>query len=207
MANDTNYWGLRPVKHICGSPWNGLTEKCYVDNTSAAALYIGQPVAINATAADCDDTCLYTSVEAATLTAAYYIYGVITSFDSTIDMDDKYVKKPASTESWINVCTDPTVIYHIRDDGEGTVDNTWPSLNAGLTAAAADSAITGLSGVGLDGSTPATTRNLQLHIVRLANLPDNAMSDNAVWEVLLNTSYMRGGAAETAVVGTFTGIA
>ena len=62
MGNTANYFGLRPVKHINGSAWNGLTEKCYVGEEYAPLLYIGDPVTITAVAADSDTTALHLSL-------------------------------------------------------------------------------------------------------------------------------------------------
>lgn len=200
MANDTNFWGLRPVKHINGSSWNGLTEKCYVGATYGTALYIGDPVMINNASADSDATALYTSVELATLTYGNPIYGVITSFDEDDDVSHKKVYNPASTERYMNVCVDPTVIYHIRDDGTGTPGRTWPFLNAQMVAGT-PSTITGLSGIGLDANAPAITQTWPLTIIRLANLPNNELADNAIWEVLINTHQLLNGGVAGNVLG------
>lgn len=208
MGNTANYFGLRPVKHINGSSWNGLTEKCYVGATYAPLLYIGDPVMINNALADSDATALHTSVELSIpiATTAAPIYGVITSICSSEDIADKWVKKPASTEAYVNVCVDPTVIYHIRDDGLGAPAATWPFLNAWLIQAAAGNALTGLSGVALDGANvPATTQTFPVTIIRLANLPDNDMADNAIWEVLINTHQLLNGGVAGNVLGVAKG--
>jgi hypothetical protein len=208
MGNTANYFGLRPVKHINGSSWNGLTEKCWVGSDYGVALYIGDPVMINNDASACDAAALYTGVELSipvTPTAAP-IYGVVTSIDSSADISDKYVKKPASVDSFLNVCVDPTVIYHIRDNGGGTPSNAWPFLNAWLIAATAGSDLTGLSGVALNGTqAPAITQTLPVTIIRLANLPDNEMADYAIWEVLINTHQLLNGGVAGNVLGVTKG--
>ena len=201
MGNTANYFGLRPVKHINGSAWNGLTEKCYVGEEYAPLLYIGDPVTITAVAADSDTTALHSSVMLAAFGATNEVYGVITSIDSSEDMDDKYVKKPASTEAYVNVCVDPTVIYHVRDDGLGTPDATWPFMNMDLIQAAAGVAITGISGVGLSGASVDVTQSLQMTVIRLANLPDNTLADYAIWECLINTHQLLNGGIAGNVLG------
>ena len=198
MANATNYWGLRPVKHLGGAPWNGVTEKCYIGSDYATALYIGDPVKINTdlTAAHAD--AMYTSVEQAAVVTTSPIYGVITSFDDIEGATTIY--KPASQERYINVCVDPTVIYHIRGDGTGTPIYDWPFSNACMTRGTA-STITGLSGISLDESTPAQAIADPLLILRAANLPDNELGDNCIWEVMINTHQLR-----AAGTGNVTGI-
>ena len=191
MANATNYWGLRPVKHIDGSPWNGLTEKCYIAATYGTAMYIGDNVMINNAAADADDTALYCSVERAGLTDGLLQYGVITSFDDHEDCSKVY--NPTSTERYINVCVDPSVVYHVRDDGSGTPANTWHFNNCEL-AAGTSSTVTGLSGIGILGSSVTHNQSLPFLILRRANLPDNELADNAIWEVMINCHQLHGGA-------------
>ena len=203
MANSANYFGLRPVKHINGSSWNGLTEKCYVGALEGNAMYIGDPVRINVTSGERHAGALYTTVELSAMTTGVPVYGVITSFDSSEDMNDKYVKRPASTEVYVNVCVDPTVIYQIRDDGTGTPSLDWPFLNS-VGVDAGGSAITGLSGFGLSGTDVAVDLNDPLLIIRLANLPDNTLADYAIWEVLLNTHQLRD---EGVGAGSVTGVA
>ena len=200
MANDTNYWGLRPVKHISGAPWNGVTEMCYVGADYGVALYIGDPVQIGTDITESDATGKYTSIELAGHATTSPIYGVITSFVDHEDRANKKVWKPASTESYVNVCVDPTVVYLIRGDGSGTPIRDWVFSNA-VMVAGTSSTVTGYSGYGLDESTPAQTLADPLLILRVANLPDNTLGDNCVWEVLINTHQLR-----AAATGNVTGI-
>ena len=201
MANDTNFWGLRPVKHISGAPWNGVTEKCYVGSDYATAMYIGDPVQISTDSSASHATAMYTSVILAGVATTSVIYGVITSFDDSEDYSTVY--RAGATERYINVCVDPTVIYYIRGNGAAAPTAATPFLNA-IMVAGTSSTVTGLSGKGLDegtGSSPATTIGHQLTILRLANLPDNEMAAYAIYEVLINTHQLR-----AAAVGTVTGI-
>ena len=201
MANATNYWGLRPVKHISGAPWNGVTEKCYISSSYATALYIGDPVTIDNEADDAEATAMYNTIEKATVTDGGVIYGVIVSFDEIDGVDHDKVYNPASTERYANVCVDPTVVYHIRGCGGGTPTSLFPFLNAVMIAGTA-STITGLSGVKLDEGTttaPSANQSNPLLILRAANLPDNALGDNCVWEVLINTHQLRAAATGNAL--------
>ena len=202
MANDTNYWGLRPVKHLGGAPWNGVTEKCYVGSDDGTALYIGQPVQISTDSSASDATAKYTSVLACDVIDADIIYGVITSVDTCEDYSTIY--RAASTERYLNVVTDPTVIYHIRGCGGGTPTAVFPFLNACMIAGTA-STLTGLSGTMLDEGTttpPSVDLSNPLIILRAANLPDNELGDNCIWEVMINTHQLRAGAT-----GNVTGVA
>jgi len=200
MANDTNYWGLRPVKHIGGAPWNGVTEKCYISVLYATAMYIGDTVMIDNELNDAEPTAMYSTIERSAIGSASVIYGVITSFDDHVSCSKLY--NPALTERYANVVTDPTVVYHIRGNGIDTPTRVTPFLNA-IMVAGTSSTVTGLSGIGLDEGTtdPATTITYPLTILRAANLPDNELGDNTIWEVLINNHQLRAGAT-----GNVTGV-
>lgn len=189
MSNDTGAYGLSPVRHIDGSPWNGVTVPCYVSASYATALFVGDPVLLSATLAEKDTTGTKPTINVAPgQTAGTVLNGVITSFEP-IDRDSN-VYNPASTERIANVCMDPSVVYHIRGNGGGTPSKVFPGQNAVMIATATGSTTTGLSGYHLDEGTtaaPTTTQNYTLHIVNIVDREDNILDDNAVYEVLINT--------------------
>jgi len=188
MSNATGAFGLRPVRHLNGSPYNGGTQKCYISASYAVALFVGDPVLFSPTLAEKDTTARYPTINKA---ANGIVRGVIVSFDPLPAALDK-VYNPASTERYANVCMDPYVIYQVRDDGAGTPSKVYPGQNAEMTHGAG-STTTGLSGSILDTSTPTTTVTFPLHIVGLAEQEDNELGDYAVWEVLLNTCELAAG--------------
>jgi len=188
MANATGAFGLRPVRHLNGSPYNGGTQKCYISSVYAVALFVGDPVLLTPTLTEKDPTGRYPTINKA---ANGIVRGVIVSFDP-LQSDLTKVYNPASTTRYANVCMDPYVIYQIRDDGAGTPGVVYPGQNAEMTHGSG-STTTGLSGTILDTSTPTTTVTFPLHIIGLAEQEDNALDDYAVWEVLLNTCELAAG--------------
>jgi hypothetical protein len=185
MSNPNAPFGLRPVRHIDGSPWNGQTQRCYISALYAVALYIGDPVLFTPTLNEKDTTAKYPTVNVSAGTAGTIIRGVITSFEEKAsDLTLQY--NPASTARWANVCVGHDVVYQVRDDGSGTPSKVFPGQNA-ICANAGGDAITGLSGYQLDATTPTTTQNYTLHIIGLADIEDNELDDYAIWEVVLNT--------------------
>jgi hypothetical protein len=186
MSNATGAFGLRPVRKIDGSPYNGATQKCYISGSYATALFIGDGVIFDTTLTDKDPTGRYPTIIQTTGSGGVLVRGVIVSFDPDPD-DLSKIYNPASNERYANVCMDPEVIYQIRDDGAGTPGYVYPGQNATITVGSG-STTTGLSGMVLDTSTPTTTQNYQLHIIGRADKEDNALDDYCVWEVLLNTS-------------------
>lgn len=185
MANAQQPFGLRPVRKIDGSPYNGATQKCYIAAGYATALFIGDGVLLTSELDDKDPTGHYPSIIAYTGADQTLCRGVIVSFDPDPD-DLSKIYNPASNERYANVCMDPQVIYQIRDDGAGTPTSVFPGQNATITLASG-STVTGLSGAVLDTSTPTTTQTYPLHILGLAEIENNELGDYAIWEVLLNT--------------------
>lgn len=190
MGNATGAFGLKPIRHISGAPWNGATVKCYISASYATALYIGDPVLFSPTLAEKDTTGRYPTINKSAGTAGTLVRGVIVGFEPDPDGLEK-VYSPASTEGYAYVVMDADVVFAIRGDGGGTPSKVFPGQNAVMIATTAGSTTTGLSGMNLDEGTttaPNTTQNFTLHILGIQDKPDNELADNAVYEVLLNTN-------------------
>lgn len=189
MANDTGVFGLRPVRHISGAPWNGAVTKCYCSSSYATALYVGDPVLFSATLAEKDPTGRYPTINKSAGTAGTVVRGVIVGFEPNRDnLTQTY--RPASQERIALVCMDPDVVYQIKGDGGAALTKVAPGQNAVMIAHTAGSTVTGLSGMALDEGTttaPNTTQNFTLHILGRADSEDNTLAASATWEVLLNT--------------------
>jgi hypothetical protein len=191
MANPTGPFGLRPVRHKNGAPWNGATVPVYCSASYATALYVGDPVVISLVTAERDALGRYLSVNKSAGTDGIVVQGAIVSFEPDPD-DLTKVYRAASTARIANVCMDQTVIYHIRGDGGGTPAATWVGINAVMIANTAGSTTTGLSGMMLDeGTTTAPDQNQSYPLVieGIANIPNNDLGDNVIWEVSLNTFF------------------
>lgn len=190
MANPTGAFGLRPLYRLNGG--NIVTKQCYIASGYATALFVGDPVIYSDESDDKDPTGRKPSVEKATLAAGNLHQGVIVSFEPLMT-DLSKVHNPASTERIANVCFDADVVYAVRGDGGGTVTDLFPGLTAILVQTAAGSTVTGYSGCHLDEATPAATQNQTLNILNIQPKEDNALGDNVVYEVLLNTPLLAAG--------------
>lgn len=193
MSNPTTAFGLRPVRHVNGAPWNGQTVRAYCDADYATALYIGDAVTITPTAAARSLTNKAISIQAATAGANNMIKGVIVSFDPDPTGLHR-IYRPASTARWANIVVPtPDLIFQIRDDGTSSVlDFTTGLIGAGANAllvAGSGSTTTGLSGHALDASAVTATQDYQLYIVGHADIEDNEEDDYAIWDVIVNTYY------------------
>jgi len=187
MANAQNFWGLRPVRHFDGSPWNGQTLRCVFTSSNATAMYLGDPVALTLVDAEIPTDGKAIGLTAATLTAGGHIFGVITSFEDSLNYHTVY--RAAETERYCQICLAEGIVFRIRDDGTGTPNKDWQGLGAEMVAGT-DSTVTGLSGDGLDATTPAATQNFPLVILHVSDVEDNELGDYAQWDVIINTPQL-----------------
>lgn len=198
MSNPNAPFGLRPVRYMDGTPWNGATIPCYCSASYATALYNGDPVLWSATLGEKDTTAKMPTINVSAVASGSMIRGVIVSFEPNADnLTQQY--RPASQERIANVViATPDLVFQVRDDGDATPSKVFPGQNA-ILAAGTGSTITGLSGFKIDGSTtPTTTQAHTIHIVGLADIADNELGDYAIWDVVVNTSRN--------ATGTFLGI-
>src|SRR5512146_860470 len=114
MANKTGPFGLKPVRHIDGSPWNGAVTRCYISASYGTALYVGDPVVFDTTLGDKDTTARHPTIIRSAGTNGTLVRGVIVGFEPLpTDLSKRY--NPANTERYALVCMDPQVVYHVRD--------------------------------------------------------------------------------------------
>ena len=191
MSNVDTPFGLRPVRHLNGAPWNGQTTRCYLPSTDSTAMFIGDPVDL---AGSADSAGVCPTVVKATAGDGNAIFGVITAFDPDPD-DLTLVYRKASTARYCHVCIDPDVIFEIQACSNSVLANTSVGLNAVLIYTHSGSTITGLSGAEMDSGAsdaPAADASNQLLIMGLVDRADNDISAvNAKWEVLINLHRLR----------------
>ncbi len=190
MANTSGAFGLRPIRHLDGTPYNGATVKCYISASYATALFVGDPVLFSATLAEKDPTGNHPTINKSAGTAGVLVRGVITSFLPDPDSLDK-TYSPASTEGYALVAMGTGLVFEIRGDGGGTPSKVNPGQNAVMIATTAGSTSSGQSGMNLDEGTttaPNTTQDFTLHILDIKEQEDNTLGGDALYEVLLNTS-------------------
>lgn len=184
MANADFRYGLRPVEHLNGSPWNGVTRRARVTST-AGILGVGDPVIWNSAGS----TRGYMEISRATAGATNKITGVITSFEPVeTNLERLYIANADS--GWANVCVDPDVIFSAQADGV-LVPTTDIGNNVDFVVADADTA-TGLSKAEIESSSKGTNATYQLTIIGGVDKEDNDLTlTNAEWLVLINLHSFR----------------
>jgi hypothetical protein len=195
MANVDSPYGLKPVEHLNGNPWNGATRRCRVDDT-AGDLGVGDAVVWNGAGYQG-----YPEIVGATVGDGNKIFGVIVSFEPQVsNLERLYI---ASADSgWANVCVDPDVVYSIQ--ANGVVGDADIGQNAVLVSDHTVDTTTGLSGMEMNATTAANA-SYQLTIIGGVVREDNDLTlTHAEWLVIINLHSLRavdanaGGAAEGA---------
>lgn len=196
MANNDTPFGLRPIRHRNGAPYNGAATPMYIAASYGTALFVGDPVikvaggsntaAVKVPGAGSFNIGTLPNIEKATAGDGNRITGVIVGFAPDPDnLGRQY--NPASTERVALVCDDPDVIFEIQADG--AIPAASIGLNAVLIYTHSGDTTTGLSGVELDTTSdaPAADASNQLLILRAVNREDNDTTlTHAKVEVLIN---------------------
>lgn len=185
MANLDRPAGLKPIKNLNGSPWNGKANVYYIPVGNAVNLFVGDAVQSTGTA---DVTGKYPGVEQADLNES--LRGVIIGFGDNPNVmihpdtpNHSYCPKETAMYCW--VVDDPFVIFEVQEDSDGgalAVTAVGTTVDLVLTAG---STTTGKSGMELDSSdTGSDDQHCKLY--RVVNREDNALGVNCKWEVLIS---------------------
>ena len=196
MTNTSRIVGLRPIRHINGSPWNNQLS-IYYHSTAATAMFKGCLVGSNAayTSGDtvaADPLGIHQSIDIGdhlvfgTPTA---VIGVAWTFGNTpqlaaqVDNLNKVNMFNDGDSGYVGVIDDPTVIFEI----EGS-NATWVSSNIGdycdSTGNSTGSVATGRSSLVLDHGVIAATGGM-FRILRLVPRPDNEIGAYCKLEVVI----------------------
>jgi len=187
MANVDSPFGLRPLRYLNGSPWNGAATRYHVDSGYGTALYIGDPVMHTGTT---DATGKYLNVQLATLADANYTLGPIVAVEPKPATSLERVYHPGSTDGYVWVADDPNLIFEIQVDSDGVIAIADFGLNAIMVQTHAGSTITGLSGIELDESSCTNNSSMMCLVLRLVDREDNELAQHAKVEVLLSAHVL-----------------
>jgi len=173
MANTNTPFGLRPVSSIHGGGTQGQVHLYSIASGYCTALAIGDPVISSGTA----DANGVPGIALAAATGP--IRGVIVGLGTK----EGLIANPSNLDSTVRaastvgvgyalVCDDPEAIFEVQEVGTGTA---LAAANIGLNVNLVLGANNGfLSGWQLDNSTEATTAALQMKLLGLQQIPDNA---------------------------------
>ncbi len=178
MANVDAPNGLRPVKHLDGSPYNGMANRYYVPASDGTAIFLGDAV-VHAGSADADG--IPSVAQAAAGDAD--IIGVVVGIEPRTDEDLNF--RAASTERYLLVADAPDLVFEVQEDSAGgALAATNVGQNADIVVGTGNSTV-GRSAMELDSSS-ATAATAQLRILSLVQRADNEIGDQAKWLVMIN---------------------
>lgn len=182
MANTDNAFGLKPVQHRNGAPYNGAFRLYSTSATAdATAIYVGDPVILSGTSQTINGR-IYSDVDQAA--TGDVITGVVVGVQPVTQDSLRY--RAASTQRLLMVADDPDLLFEIQEVSGGTA---LTANDAGLNAnfvVGTGSTVTALSGVELNNATEQTTNTLDVHIVGPVQRDDNAIGEHCKWLVTLN---------------------
>lgn len=200
MPNSNSPFGLRPVRHLLGLPFNGSVQPMYLAAGTAGAVFIGDPVVKTTSGSNTarvqapgvGEFQIGTLPDIILATAASgRITGVVVGFAAAPD-NLGLIYRPTLTERIAFVCCDPFVVFEIQADG--AVPAALMGVNANIVYTQAGSTVTGLSGAELNTATPpAADAGMQLMLLKAVNRVDNDTTlTRAKVEVLINLHTERG---------------
>lgn len=169
MANVSRVNGLRPVKHVDGSPWNGQLNKYFVPATDSTAIYQGDLVKLGG-AVDSVGVATVAKFVAGTDSAAV---GVAVGFAiNPLNLNSPQYRV-ASTALYVLVADSPDTMFEIQSSVAATP--TTLTQNAQV-ADAGGSTTTGQSGMSITSF--ATTATLPLKAMGAVQRVDNDITSN-----------------------------
>jgi hypothetical protein len=205
MASVSRINGLRPVKHINGSSYNGQANVYFVPSSNSDVIMVGDVVKL---AGDGRSPTGVPTVArhagGATEAAVGVVVGILFSGVGDVqnvppvtDLNTPVYRR-ASTDRYLLVADSGDLIF----EGQ-TMGATFATADIGLNCevdVSAGSTTSGASGMAIDLSTKATTATLPLKVVGFPNRPDNLIGDtytNAY--VVINNHQLSGGTGTTGV--------
>ena len=188
MPNPNAPFGLRPVGTLGNNLYSGKVQKFFVPSTDAASIGIGDPVAL-AGSGDADGV-----PTAKRMTAGGVCVGVCVGAQPQFANLNLPNYRPASTDGYILVETDPNTIFDIQESSASTsafIAATQIGENGTLTLGTVDTT-TG-NGKTVLSTTSGTATTLDVQILRLAPTVGNAIGQFAKWQVRLNLNQYKTG--------------
>ena len=201
MANRDTPNGLRPIRYMDGSPYNGAHNLYLKRSDYAQAIAVGDPVSLQGTSAAAGTVVAGVDVEGMPSVTIYAVstdvIGVVVGiYPNPNALGTNY--SPASTAALLMVADDPDVVFEIQEDSVGAnFAATDVGRHVDFVAYIAPDSTTGTSNVELDSSVASitTAETGSARLLRKVNRPDNAIGANCRWEVQLIEHTGRAGHA------------
>ena len=190
MANSARPFGLKPVRHIDGSPWIGQATLCVVLGADTSDYFIGDAVMFGGSgdANGIPSVIKYANAGNAATATCGTIVGVhkvrptIGSLEgASLELEEKSLLGSITSDQFVMVVMDTAVVYECRSDTTGLRRNHIGS-NVDITVTAPSNrkqlSATVLAGTGATGA-PAATATFPFRIIGFKQSPDNEINASA----------------------------
>jgi hypothetical protein len=193
MANAIRPSGLWPVKHLNGSPWNGQANVYYIAPADTNAYAIGDPVVSSGNG----DSNGIPGITLAAATGA--LRGVIVGIGTTPslianphNLDQTIRPSGAQAISYYALVVDsPDTIFQVQEPGTGTaLTSAAIGFNINLVVGTNNGYVSGWT---LSNTGGATTSTLQMKLLGLAQIQNNAFGNGATWLATINNHELSAG--------------
>lgn len=200
MANVNRPQGLKPVKSLLSGDWDGRGNVYHIISTDAtSSYYSGDVVSLSGTG-DANGVPGISKYIANAAAAGAGVNGagpvgviVAVGINATgpwinpTDLTVRSAPQIKTRDYYALVVDDPFVIFEVQEGGSGTaLAATAIGLNCNLTIVPAQS--TGYeSATILDNASEVATIGLDVRLMGLSRVSDNAFGFNAKWLVMLNS--------------------
>lgn len=178
-------FGLIPVRHRNGSPYNGAVSMYYIPATDTAAIGIGEAMKLVNAMDPANEVGVVTQAAAGDA-----LIGAVVGFVPSAAIPLNSVYKPASTAAYVLIADDPDIIFQVQEDAVGgavSAASIGSSFNADIVVVSATANVTtatGMSKTMLDSSTAAaTSAQLKITGVMRDKVNAGAATAGAVLEV------------------------
>ena len=197
MASVSRISGFRPVKNTTGAPYSGKAGLYFVPSSDSTVIMVGDAVKLagDARAASGAPTvtrCGATDIPVGVVVGILFsgVGNEVTNVPAVNDLNTPVYRR-ASTDRYLLVADDPTLIYEVQYAGTSVAAATI-TANVGQNGqftTTAGSTTSGSSGMQLDSTGLATTATLPLKIVGFPSRPDNVPGDTYFsYYVMLNAA-------------------
>lgn len=210
MANANRPSGFTPVGYLNGSAYNGAGRIYSIAASYGTALYIGDPV-ISAGSADSFGIPTI-AIGGTTGALRGVIVGLANSGKTTASQNAQtslfnftnpnITYRPASDANvwYALVADDPNIIFRVQEESNGTqLAATEVGLNQISKSGTGNGYLSGWMIPSATGATPNTTATLQLRLLNLSQIPNNAFGAYAKWDVQINVHELGHGTGAAGV--------
>ena len=200
MSNLVSPRGFVPSRYHAGNPWTGGVNLYHIPSTDTNQYNPGDAVKSLAFG-DANGISSVTKIINGTDTVRGVIAGVLLAAPNlpslvgiNLDLTVQNVPAVKQRDYYVLVVDDMDVIYELQDDGLTVLPNTACNKNASFTVANPTSPQQNSATV-LNTASVAVTSTLNLRLMGLTQLPNNAYGANATWNVMFNQHELMGNTA------------